>query len=132
MEVPVTAKAALLQVLLEGPGYGTELAERVQARTGGKVILLQGSIYPALEKFEHDKIVKSYVIKKPKKSAKKGKASPAKETVPYAPGVDVEAEVPEVKRLGGRPRVYYALTEKGIALAEEHKKIFLGLVTAAA
>jgi PadR family transcriptional regulator PadR len=60
MEVPVTAKAALLQVLLEGPGYGTELAERVDARTKGEVKLLQGSIYPALGKFEVEGLVKHY------------------------------------------------------------------------
>ncbi len=48
MEVPVTARAALLQVLLEGPGYGMDLIERVEARTKGALELSHGSVYPAL------------------------------------------------------------------------------------
>lgn len=54
MEIPISAKAALLQVLLEGPGYGTELMKRVQERTGGEVRLLQGSLYPALKHLEEE------------------------------------------------------------------------------
>ena len=61
MEIPITAKAALLQALLvDGPGYGTELTERIETRTNGVVKLLQGSIYPALDKFLEAKIVKTY------------------------------------------------------------------------
>lgn len=51
METPVTARAALLQVLLEGPGYGLELADRVFARTNGGILIRQGSLYPALQQF---------------------------------------------------------------------------------
>lgn len=95
MDSPVTAQCALLQVLLEGPGYGTELAERVSERTKEGVKLLQGSIYPALGKFQDKKLVKSY-------SSSEG---------------------------SGRPRVYYALTEKGRALAKEQRAILVGLVS---
>ena len=48
MDTPITAKAALLQALIEGEGYGLELIERVRTRTHGRVKLHQGSIYPAL------------------------------------------------------------------------------------
>ncbi len=66
MEIPITAKAALLQALLvDGPGYGTELAERIETRTKGSVKLLQGSIYPALEKFLDEKLVESYTSEPP-------------------------------------------------------------------
>jgi PadR family transcriptional regulator, regulatory protein PadR len=94
LEIPITAKAALLHALLvDGPGYGTELTERIETRTGGGVKLLQGSIYPALEKFVQADLVRSY-------SAANG---------------------------GGRARVYYALTPRGKALAEEQQAMMLGL-----
>ena len=55
----VTAQGALLQVLIDGEGYGLELIERVAARTKGKVALGQGSVYPALRGLEADGLVKS-------------------------------------------------------------------------
>jgi PadR family transcriptional regulator PadR len=113
VEVPVTAKAALLQVLLEGPGYGTQLAERIQARTKGRMNFGQGSIYPALEKFETEGLIKNYgeVPTRGKRGA---------------------AESDDIKRVGGRPRKYYGLTAKGKKLAEEQRESLLGLVNAAA
>lgn len=48
MESPVSARAALLQVLVDGPGFDLDLIERVRAKTGGAVQLLEGSVYPAL------------------------------------------------------------------------------------
>jgi PadR family transcriptional regulator PadR len=60
MDVPVTAKAALLHALIEGDGYGLELIERLKARTRGKLAFRQGSIYPALRDLEREKLVTSY------------------------------------------------------------------------
>jgi PadR family transcriptional regulator, regulatory protein PadR len=60
MDAPVTAKAALLQVLISGPGYGLELIERVSAHTKGALVLGQGSVYPALRELEREGLVKSY------------------------------------------------------------------------
>jgi PadR family transcriptional regulator PadR len=48
MDIPVTARAALLQVLIRGPGYGLSLIDRVKEHTNGKIALNQGSVYPAL------------------------------------------------------------------------------------
>ena len=45
----ISAKAALLQVLERGPGYGRELAERVSDMTEGQVSLYDGSTYRALQ-----------------------------------------------------------------------------------
>jgi PadR family transcriptional regulator, regulatory protein PadR len=56
----VDSKAALLQVLTEGEGYGLELIERVRERTNGEIELLQGRVYPALRELEEDGLVKSY------------------------------------------------------------------------
>jgi len=60
MEAPITAKAALLQALIRGEGYGLELIERVKQRTQGKISLGQGSAYPALRELEREGLVKSW------------------------------------------------------------------------
>jgi PadR family transcriptional regulator PadR len=57
---PLTTKAALLQALFAGPGYGLELIERVAERTGGRVRLGQGSVYPALRDLEAAGLVRSW------------------------------------------------------------------------
>lgn len=60
MESPITAKAALLQALISGPGYGLDLIERVQKHTQGTVTLGQGSVYPALRDLEREGLLESY------------------------------------------------------------------------
>ena len=60
MESPITAKAALLQVLVSGPGYGLDLIQRIQTVTGGKLTLAQGSVYPALKDLEWAGLAESY------------------------------------------------------------------------
>ena len=47
MDAPVSAKAALLQALISGPGYGLDLIERVKKQTRGKLVLGQGERIPA-------------------------------------------------------------------------------------
>lgn len=60
MEPPVSAKAALLQALITGPGFGLDLIERVKDRTKGAVTLHQGSIYPALRDLERQGFLRSW------------------------------------------------------------------------
>jgi PadR family transcriptional regulator, regulatory protein PadR len=60
MDSPVSAKAALLQALVSGDGYGLDLIERVKEQTDGAVVLGQGSVYPALRELEEDGLLKSY------------------------------------------------------------------------
>jgi PadR family transcriptional regulator PadR len=60
MDAPTTAKAALLQVLISGEGYGLDLIDRVRERTDGRLSLGQGSAYPALRELEKDGLVTSY------------------------------------------------------------------------
>jgi PadR family transcriptional regulator PadR len=57
---PLTTKAALLQALFAGPGYGLELIERVAERTGRRVRLGQGSVYPALRDLKAAGLVRSW------------------------------------------------------------------------
>src|ERR1700761_3814817 len=60
MDTPVTARAALLQSLIQGRGYGLELIARVEQRTKGAIKLGQGSVYPALRDLEDEDLVKSW------------------------------------------------------------------------
>jgi PadR family transcriptional regulator PadR len=60
MDAPVSAKAALLQALVAGPGFGLDLIERVKKQTNGKLVLGQGSVYPALRELEREGLLESY------------------------------------------------------------------------
>lgn len=51
---------AILQALLDGEAYGLEVIERVRAATNGKVLMLQGSVYPALRSLEADGLVEGH------------------------------------------------------------------------
>jgi PadR family transcriptional regulator len=52
MESPVTTRAALLQALRDGPGYGLELIRRIESITGGRVRLADARVYPVLKAME--------------------------------------------------------------------------------
>jgi PadR family transcriptional regulator PadR len=60
MEPPVNAKAALLQALTSGQGYGLELIDRVAEKTQGKIRLHEGSVYPALRALEREGLIGSH------------------------------------------------------------------------
>ena len=55
---PVSVRASLLQALIEGPGYGIELADRVEGRTS--IRIPQGSLYPSLWDLEREGLVTCY------------------------------------------------------------------------
>ena len=60
MDTLVSAKVALLQALIRADGYGLDLIERVKTQTGGRIVLGQGSIYPALREMEREGLISSY------------------------------------------------------------------------
>lgn len=60
MENSITARGALLQALVEGPGYGLELIERVLKRTNGRFKLGFGSVYPMLRSLEREGLLRSW------------------------------------------------------------------------
>lgn len=97
MDAPVSAKVALLEALVAGPGYGLDLIERVTTRTGGKMVLGQGSVYPALRELEREGLISSYQSNE------------------------------SLSDRGGRPRKYYKLNTKGAKAVMEHHKVVLGL-----
>ena len=60
MDAPISAKAALLQALIRGPGYGLDLIERVKKQTKGALVLGTGSVYPALRSLEAEGLLETY------------------------------------------------------------------------
>lgn len=62
MEALLSARAALLQALFEGPGYGVLLARRVSDRTSGHVRLGHGNIYTALRALEQEGLLRSWTV----------------------------------------------------------------------
>lgn len=51
-------KAALLQALVRGEGYGLELIERIRAASRGSIRLKEGAVYPALRGLEEAGLVR--------------------------------------------------------------------------
>jgi len=62
MEPVITARAALLQALRSGPGYGLELVRRAAALSGGRCRLAHGSVYPALRALEAARLVRAWQV----------------------------------------------------------------------
>src|SRR4051812_41869963 len=60
MDTPISAKAALLQALVRGPGFGLDLIVRVKKQTNGSVTLGNASVYPALRGLEQEGLIESY------------------------------------------------------------------------
>lgn len=60
MDLTISTKSALLQALVDGDGYGLELMERVREKSGGRFLLHQGSVYPALRELEEEGLAESY------------------------------------------------------------------------
>jgi DNA-binding PadR family transcriptional regulator len=58
----VTARAALLLALREGPAYGRELVRRIARATSGRVRFAEGSIYPALRRLQADRLVRGWSV----------------------------------------------------------------------
>lgn len=96
MVPPLNAKTTLLQALAAGDGYGLELITRVSAWTGGRFVLHQGSVYPALRSLERDGLVHSYTCG-------------------------------PISEKGGRPRIYYSLTDLGCQVADDHSRLVSSL-----
>lgn len=57
MESPLTTRAVLLFALSAGESYGLEILSRVSQQTSGGVVLLQGSLYPALQSLLEEGLV---------------------------------------------------------------------------
>jgi len=51
--------------LLQGPGYGLDLIERVRGRSHGRIRLRQGAVYPTLRGLEREKLLRSWTVRPP-------------------------------------------------------------------
>lgn len=60
METPVTARTAVLAVLMSGKSYGLEIIEKVRERTNGFIVLNEGSVYPTLKAMEREGLLRSF------------------------------------------------------------------------
>lgn len=56
----ISARAAIMQALVSGSGFGLELIGRVRAASGGVIVLCQGAAYPALRDLESEGLVRSF------------------------------------------------------------------------
>lgn len=57
-----TLQPLILQLLKEnGRMYGYEMTQKVKEITGGKIVLTEGSLYPALQKLEVEGILRTEV-----------------------------------------------------------------------
>ena len=56
----MSTRTAILSVLLQDRSFGLELIEKVRARSEGKIVLDEGSVYPALKALERDGLVRSF------------------------------------------------------------------------
>jgi PadR family transcriptional regulator PadR len=53
-------RTAVLQALMSKEGYGLEIIDRVREMTKGKVVLMQGRVYPLLRDLEAEGLLRSY------------------------------------------------------------------------
>ena len=60
MDTPISARTAILMSLIGGRGFGLEIIQRVRERSNGKIVLNEGSVYPALKALERDWLLRSY------------------------------------------------------------------------
>ena len=49
----------ILEVIVQGPSYGYEIAQTVASRSEGTFSMKEGSLYPALHKLERQKYLKA-------------------------------------------------------------------------
>jgi DNA-binding PadR family transcriptional regulator len=56
---PLSARASLLQVLIEGPAYGSALMARFRDRVGGRARLAPARVYPVLRALEAAGLVRA-------------------------------------------------------------------------
>lgn len=62
MEPTLTTRAAILQALYDGPGYGSDLIERLRGRAPGMPRLGPGTAYPALRALEREGLTRSWKV----------------------------------------------------------------------
>jgi len=93
MSPPLNSRFALLQELMEGPGYGLALIQRIAARSDGHVQLNRGGAYVMLSKMEEAGLIRSH-----------------------------EREEMAGVRRGGKPKRWYEITKQGRAEYERTRK----------
>jgi DNA-binding PadR family transcriptional regulator len=65
MDTSLHTETVLLVEMLRGPGYGLDLIERVRLRSGGRIRLRQGAVYPALRDLCRRNLLRSWIVTTP-------------------------------------------------------------------
>ncbi len=60
MDIPIPTRTAILMSLIDSRRFGLEIIERVRERTCGKILLNEGSVYPALKALEKEGLLRSF------------------------------------------------------------------------
>lgn len=60
MDTPLSTRTAILTVLMHDRSFGLEIIDKVRARTDGKIVLNEGSVYPTLKALEREGLVRSF------------------------------------------------------------------------
>lgn len=98
MNLPLSVRCTLLQLLSASPAYGLELIERARDATDGALRLHQGVVYPTLAALEREGLIR---------------------TVPTEERDD---------GIGGKPRHTYRITAAGRRVAARHRTAVLAIV----
>jgi PadR family transcriptional regulator PadR len=59
--MPLGSKTAIL-LALRSPAYGLQIVDRISRRSGGRIRLGLGSVYPALRDLQRRRILRSWVV----------------------------------------------------------------------
>lgn len=96
---PVTTKVIVLEILRQqGTCYGIEIMKRAALLTGHQIEIRPASLYPALQQLEEEGLIEI---------------------------VESERRLPAT--IGGRPRIYDCLTDKGQLVADQNRQIIAEL-----
>jgi DNA-binding PadR family transcriptional regulator len=120
---PLSTETALMLALLQGPGYGLHLIERIQSRS--RIRLPQGAVYPALRNLERRRLLRRWTVKPPGP----GRPRIYFELTPRGVGA-AQAQREAIARIGSarRPEAY----SRREILAMRRRLIECGEVSAAA
>ena len=117
----LTSRAATLQALRQGPGYGRLLMRRVDAATLGRASLAPGSVYPTLRALERARLVRKWKVVVG--LARGGRARTYYElTVAGIREADAEAVALAGIALAGRPPLPVSAAERS-AMAERVERV---------
>jgi len=93
MDSPITARALLLELLARREGYGLDLIKEAKFRSGYRIRLREGSVYPALHQLEKEGLVESHEEEPAARSGRRRKVYALTNKGKYAANIQREVVV---------------------------------------